>query len=78
MGTFIATVFGLCAAVGVVYPDKVSAPKTYPGGLEAELGGKGAVLVSTSTRYVYQLLMVVIGKEARRQLVDQVQSNNNM
>ncbi|CAO2658099.1 Nn.00g073590.m01.CDS01 [Neocucurbitaria sp. VM-36] len=44
MGTFIASVFGLCAAVGVVYPDKVSAPKTYPGGLEAELGGKGAVL----------------------------------
>ncbi|USP79256.1 uncharacterized protein yc1106_06530 [Curvularia clavata] len=44
MGTFIATVFGLCAAVKSVYPDKISAPKTYPDGLEAELGGKGAVL----------------------------------
>ncbi|RYN86794.1 hypothetical protein AA0120_g8058 [Alternaria tenuissima] len=44
MGTFIATVFGLCAAVGTVYPDKLSAPKTYPDGLEAELGGKGALL----------------------------------
>jgi NADH dehydrogenase (ubiquinone) 1 beta subcomplex subunit 8 len=46
MGTFIATVFGLCAAVGTIYPDKLSAPKTYPDGLEAELGGKGAMLVS--------------------------------
>ncbi|KAJ4366427.1 hypothetical protein N0V83_008063 [Neocucurbitaria cava] len=47
MGTFIASVFGLCAAVSFVYPDKISAPKTYPGGLEAELGGKGAMTVST-------------------------------
>lgn len=46
MGTFIATVFGLCAAVKSVYPDKISVPKTYPDGLEVELGGKGAVPVS--------------------------------
>jgi NADH dehydrogenase (ubiquinone) 1 beta subcomplex subunit 8 len=45
-GTFVVTVVGLCVAVNQVYPDKVSAPKTYPDGLEAELGGKGAVLVS--------------------------------
>ncbi|KAF1851332.1 uncharacterized protein K460DRAFT_329256 [Cucurbitaria berberidis CBS 394.84] len=44
MGTFIASVFGLCTAVSMVYPDKVSAPKTYGDGLEAELGGKGALL----------------------------------
>jgi hypothetical protein len=50
MGTFIASVFGLCAAVGTIYPDKLSAPKTYPDGLEAELGGKRAVLVSVSTK----------------------------
>ena len=43
LGTFVATVFGLCAAVGTIYPDKISVPKTYPDGLEAELGGKGAV-----------------------------------
>ncbi|KAF3049610.1 hypothetical protein E8E11_010069 [Didymella keratinophila] len=43
-GTFVVTVVGLCVAVNQVYPDKVSAPKTYPDGLEAELGGKGAVL----------------------------------
>ncbi|KAF9692169.1 hypothetical protein EKO04_009927 [Ascochyta lentis] len=44
LGTFVATVLGLCVAVNQIYPDKVSAPKTYPDGLEAELGGKGAVL----------------------------------
>ena len=51
MGTFIASVLGLCTAVSMVYPDKISAPKTYADGLEAELGGKGAVLVSTSIHY---------------------------
>lgn len=45
LGTFVATVLGLCGAVSMVYPDKISVPKTYDGGLEAELGGKGAMLV---------------------------------
>ena len=45
-GTFVVTVIGLCVAVNQVYPDKISAPKTYPDGLDAELGGKGALLVS--------------------------------
>jgi hypothetical protein len=70
MGTFIASVFGLCAAVGTVYPDKLSAPKTYPDGLEAELGGKGALLVSTMTGLAQVMLTTTIGKEARRGLVD--------
>ncbi|KAF2259556.1 hypothetical protein CC78DRAFT_58106 [Lojkania enalia] len=43
MGTFILSVLGLCGAVALVYPDKVSVPKTYPDGLEAELGGPRAV-----------------------------------
>lgn len=47
-GTFVVTVIGLCVAVNQIYPDKISAPKTYPDGLEAELGGKRAVLVSCS------------------------------
>lgn len=46
MGTFIATVFTLCGVVGVFYPDKASVPRTFPDGLEAELGGPGAVRVS--------------------------------
>lgn len=45
-GTFVLTVIGLCVAVNQVYPDKISAPKTYPDGLEVELGGKGALSVS--------------------------------
>lgn len=51
MGTFIVTVVGLCGAVSMIYPDKLSAPKTYPDGLEVELGGKGAWLVGTPTGF---------------------------
>lgn len=45
MGSFVATVFGLCAAVQVYYPDKGSVPRTFPDGLEKELGGPRAMLV---------------------------------
>ena len=70
IGTFIASVFGLCAVVGTVYPDKLSAPKTYPDGLEAELGGKGALLVSVTKTFINVALMTSTGTEARRGLVD--------
>ncbi|KAF2470929.1 uncharacterized protein BDR25DRAFT_261189 [Lindgomyces ingoldianus] len=43
LGTFVAAVVGLAGAVSLVYPDKISVPKTYEGGLEAELGGPRAV-----------------------------------
>ncbi|ORX93202.1 hypothetical protein BCR34DRAFT_608625 [Clohesyomyces aquaticus] len=43
LGTFVAAVFGLAGAVSLVYPDKVSVPKEYEDGLEAELGGPRAV-----------------------------------
>ena len=46
LGTFVAAVFGLCAAVYPYYPDKPSAPRTFPGGLDVELGGEGALHVS--------------------------------
>lgn len=46
-GTFVASVLGLCGVVAMYYPDKKSAPKTYPDGLEVELGGKRALLVSS-------------------------------
>jgi NADH dehydrogenase (ubiquinone) 1 beta subcomplex subunit 8 len=46
IGTFIAAVVGLCVATSFVYPDKISVPKTYEDGLEAELGGKKAFPVS--------------------------------
>jgi NADH dehydrogenase (ubiquinone) 1 beta subcomplex subunit 8 len=47
LGTFVATVLGLCGVVSLVYPDKISVPKSYEGGLEAELGGPKAVRVSS-------------------------------
>ena len=52
MGCFITTVFGLCGAVYLTYPDKPSAPRTFPDGLETELGGPGAERVSSASLYV--------------------------
>jgi hypothetical protein len=46
LGTFCVAVAGLCWGVSYIYPDKISVPKTYEGGLEAELGGPAAVRVS--------------------------------
>lgn len=43
---FIATILGLGYAVSQTYPDRPSAPKEYPGGLETELGGPRAPRVS--------------------------------
>jgi len=47
LGCFVTTVVGLCAVVYPYYPDKPSAPRTFPGGLDRELGGAGAVHVSS-------------------------------
>ncbi len=46
LGCWISSVLGLCAIVNFTYPDKPSATRTFPGGLDRELGGEGAVLVS--------------------------------
>lgn len=46
IGTFVAVFLGLCGVVSLYYPDKPSAPRTFPGGLEKELGGPSAVSVS--------------------------------
>ncbi|KAM3065998.1 hypothetical protein ACMFMG_009781 [Clarireedia jacksonii] len=43
LGAFVVAVFGLCGVVMMFYPDKPSAPREFPGGLEAELGGPNAV-----------------------------------
>ncbi|KAK4981598.1 hypothetical protein LTR66_009858 [Elasticomyces elasticus] len=43
LGTFVAAVFGLCGVVAQLYPDKPSVPRTFPGGLERELGGPKAL-----------------------------------
>ena len=45
MGCFITTVLGLCGVVHMYYPDKPSAPREFPDGLDKELGGPTALLV---------------------------------
>ncbi|KAK7970163.1 NADH:ubiquinone oxidoreductase 20.1kD subunit [Apiospora saccharicola] len=42
-GAFVAVFLGVCYMISQVYPDKQSYPREYEGGLERELGGKGAV-----------------------------------
>ncbi|KAL8702135.1 MAG: hypothetical protein Q9201_004569 [Fulgogasparrea decipioides] len=44
MGCFVATVGALCGVVVVFYPDRPTVPRTFPGGLDRELGGKGTLL----------------------------------
>lgn len=46
LGCFVSVVLALCGVVSFIYPDKPSAPRTFPGGLDRELGGPRALLVS--------------------------------
>ncbi|KAK5109322.1 hypothetical protein LTR62_007091 [Meristemomyces frigidus] len=39
IGCFVATFSGLCFTVAQFYPDRASIPRTFPDGLEKELGG---------------------------------------
>lgn len=45
IGAFIVAFLGLCGTVSLFYPDKPSVPRTFPDGLEKELGGPRAVPV---------------------------------
>jgi NADH dehydrogenase (ubiquinone) 1 beta subcomplex subunit 8 len=45
LACFVAAVLTLCTAVMMSYPDRPSAPREFEGGLEAELGGPGALRV---------------------------------
>jgi NADH dehydrogenase (ubiquinone) 1 beta subcomplex subunit 8 len=49
LGTYVATFLCICAAVYPFYPDKPTVPRTFPGGLDRELGGPGAVIVSSKS-----------------------------
>ena len=46
IGCFVAVFLSFCGVVSLYYPDKPSIPRTFPDGLEKELGGAGAVSVS--------------------------------
>lgn len=56
VGCFIAAVLGLSGVVKMYYPDKPATPRTFPGGLEKELGGENAVRVSRL------LLLLLVGE----------------
>jgi NADH dehydrogenase (ubiquinone) 1 beta subcomplex subunit 8 len=47
VGAFVVTFLGFTGVVYMFYPDRPSVPRTFPGGLDIELGGKGAVPVSS-------------------------------
>lgn len=63
-GTFVASVFALCGVVSFYYPDKKSAPRTFSDGLEVELGGKRALLVSEMSGLCGMVLTRYAGTEA--------------
>ncbi|KAF2100570.1 hypothetical protein NA57DRAFT_54649 [Rhizodiscina lignyota] len=48
-GTFVATFAGLCAVVYQYYPDTPTTPRRFPGGLDKELGGSGAVIAPSDS-----------------------------
>lgn len=52
LGCFAAFILGTCGLVYLVYPDRPSAPRRFPDGLERELGGPGAVRVSDLDIYL--------------------------
>ncbi|KAL2165603.1 hypothetical protein VTG60DRAFT_4256 [Thermothelomyces hinnuleus] len=43
IGVFVAVFLSVCYGVKLTYPDRVSYPREFEGGLERELGGPGAV-----------------------------------
>lgn len=47
-GSFVAAFCGMLTVVSTYYPDRPSAPRTFPGGLEAELGGPKTVTARKS------------------------------
>lgn len=45
LGAFIALFVTVCFGIKQVYPDQPAYPREFEGGLEKELGGKGALRV---------------------------------
>jgi len=48
IGIFVSVFVSVCYAVSKVYPDRVSYPREFEGGLEKELGGAGAIRARTT------------------------------
>lgn len=47
-GCFVATFLGFCGVTSYFYPDKPSVPRTFPDGLEKELGGPNTMIVRST------------------------------
>lgn len=45
-GSFVAAFCGMLTVVSTYYPDRPSAPRTFPGGLETELGGPKTMIAN--------------------------------
>lgn len=67
IGCWVASVLGLCGVVSLYYPDKPSAPRTFPGGLDRELGGEGAVIVSPFLTFRWLCGYVLIHLQALKE-----------
>lgn len=52
VGTFIAVFLGVSGVVYLNYPDLVAYPREFENGLERELGGPGAVRVSSTRPFL--------------------------
>ena len=57
---FMSSVFGLAGLVSMFYPDKPALPRTFPDGLEDELGGPGALPVSLFSLLCFLLHAFVV------------------
>lgn len=55
IGCFAAAVLGLCGVVSMFYPDKPTVPREFEGGLDRELGGPGALIVSSPSSPLYMI-----------------------
>ena len=49
LGVFVAVFLGFCGVTSYFYPDKPSVPRTFPDGLEKDLGGPSTLTVSLSS-----------------------------
>jgi NADH dehydrogenase (ubiquinone) 1 beta subcomplex subunit 8 len=52
IGTFVAVFLSVSGLVYLNYPDQIAYPREFEGGLERELGGPGAMRVSSSSHVV--------------------------
>jgi NADH dehydrogenase (ubiquinone) 1 beta subcomplex subunit 8 len=65
LGTFVAGFLGFCGLVSMYYPDKPSTPRTFPDGLEKELGGPEAVPVSLDLSWCLDKLLIGENRPAK-------------